>query len=82
MDKVITIAGRALAVAVVAFLGAWTITAPFGGEAFTAGLIAAGSVLVMVIRDLALYYANDGELTDDEIEEAFRYVNDQSNSAE
>lgn len=82
MDKVIRIATRALAVAVVAFLGAYTVTIPFGGEALTAGLVAAGSVLVLVIRDLATYYANDGKLTDDEIEEAFRYVNDESNSAE
>lgn len=82
MDKLIRIATRALSVAVVAFLSAWTITAPFGADTLTAGLVAAGSVLVMVIRDLAIYYANDGKLTDEEIEEAFRYVNDESNSAE
>lgn len=72
MDKIIHIATRALSVALVAFLGAWTITAPFGGEAWQAGIVAAGTALVMIARGLALAYADDGELTDDEIEEAFR----------
>lgn len=79
MDKIIHVATRALAVAVVAFFGAWTVTAPFGGEAWQAGLVSAGTALVMIGRDLALAYAKDGELSDDEIEEAFRIVNDESN---
>lgn len=79
MDKIIHVATRALSVAIVAFLGAWTITAPFGGEAWQAGIVAAGGALVVILRALALAYAQDGELTDEEIEEAFRYGNDESN---
>lgn len=79
MDKTIRIVTRALSVAFVAFLGAWTISAPFGGEAWQAGIVAAATALVMIGRDLAIAYANDGELTDHEIEEAFRYADDESN---
>jgi hypothetical protein len=79
MDKIKQIVPRALAVAVVAFLGSFTISVPLDLDAWVVGLATAGSALVVIIRDLAIFYANDGELTDEEIEEAFRYVKDEGN---